>query len=132
MTYFNVALFALSFIGYVNYISKKLKLGLGAAPFVYCCFVAVLLYFFGVVDLLLWGSWTATAIGLGLLAYDFFSADTRYVAFAKSLLYALLIFLLVCWFYWVIEANFRFLLWDEFSFWAASTKLIYTTNSRFK
>ena len=132
MTYLNVALFALSFIGYVNYISKKLRLGLGAAPFVYCCFVAFLLYFFGVVDLLHWGSWTATVIGLGLLVYDLFSADTRYVAFAKSLLYALLILLLVCSFYWVIEANFRFLLWDEFSFWAASTKLIYTTNSLFK
>jgi hypothetical protein len=132
MTYFNVALFALSFVGYVTYISKKLKLGLGAAPFVYCCFVAVLLYFFGVVDLLVWGSWLATAIGIGLLIYEVFSSTEQHVVFAKSALYALLMLLLVCWFYWAIEENFRFLLWDEFSFWAASTKLIYTTNSLFK
>lgn len=132
MTYFYVVLFALSSVGYVHFLSNKLKLGLGAAPFVFCCFVAILLYFFGIVGLLGWGWCVATAIGVGLLIGGFVSLRKCYVDLAKSVLYALLILLLVCGFYWAIEANFRFLLWDEFSFWAASTRLIYTTNSLFK
>ena len=132
MTYFKLALFGLSSLGYVKYISEKLKLGLGAAPFVYCCFVAVFLYFFGILDLLPWGVRAATVIGLGLLIYELSVARARSIEFAQSLVFSLLALLLVCGFYWAIDESFRFLLWDEFSFWVASTKLIYTTDSLFK
>jgi hypothetical protein len=132
MTYFKVALFLLSSLGYVKYIAEKLKLGFGAAPFVYCSFVAVLLCLFGIVDQLIWGTWVATTIGVGLLIYGFASSPKRFFDFARPLVFALVVLLTVCWFYQAIDEHFRFLLWDEFSFWAASTRLIYTTDSLFK
>jgi hypothetical protein len=132
MMYFNVALLILSCLGYLKFIAEKLRLGFGIAPFAYCCFVALLLYFFGIVDLLVWGFWLATAVGLGLLAAGVAGSRQRFFDFAKPVSLALLILSLLVWLYWAIDGDFRFLLWDEFSFWAASTKLIYTTDSLFK
>lgn len=132
MTYFKVALFLLSSLGYVKYIAEKLKLGFGAAPFVYCSFVAVLLCLFGIVDQLVWGTWVATMIGVGLLIYGLASSPKRFFDFARPLGFTLVVLLTGCWFYQAIDKHFRFLLWDEFSFWAASTRLIYTTDSLFK
>ena len=130
--YFNVALLILSGLGYLKFIAEKLRLGFGVAPFVYCCFVALLLYFFGISDLLIWGFWLATAIGLGLLAVGVASSGQQFFDFAKPVSLALVVLLLLLCLYSAIDGDFRFLLWDEFSFWAASTKLIYTTDSLFK
>ena len=130
--YFNVALLILSCLGYLKFIAKKLRLGFGAAPFIYCCFVALLLYFFGIGDLLPWGYRLATAIGLGLLAGGVAGSRQRFFDFAQPVSLAFVLLSLLGWFYWAIDGDFRFLLWDEFSFWAASTKLIYTTDSLFK
>lgn len=132
MTFFKVALFLLSSLGYVKYIAEKLKLGLGAAPFVYCSFVAVVLCFFGIVDQLVLGTWVVTTIGVGLLIYGLVSSPKRYFDFARPAVFVLVVLSTVCWFYLAIDENFKFLLWDEFSFWAASTRLIYTTDSLFK
>ena len=130
--YFNVALLILSCLGYLKFIAKKLRLGFGAAPFIYCCFVSLLLYFFGIGDLLPWGYRLATAIGLGLLAVGVAGSRQRFFDFAQPVSLAFVLLSLLGWFYWAIDGDFRFLLWDEFSFWAASTKLIYTTDSLFK
>ena len=132
MSYVKVALLILSCLGYLKFFAEKLRLGFGAAPFVYCCFVAILLYLFGIFDLLVWGYWLATSLGLALLAFGVAGSRHRFFDFARPTSLALAVVLLIVWFYWAIDRDFRFLLWDEFSFWAASTKLIYTTDSLFK
>jgi len=132
MTYFKVALLALSSLGYVKYIAEQLKLGFSAAPFVYCAFVSVCLYFFAILDALVLGTWLATILGLGLLIYGLITSRKQYFSFAQPPVFAVLMVLVVFWLYLAIDENFKFLLWDEFSFWAASTRLIYTTDLLFK
>ena len=132
MTYLKLLLFALSALGYIKFISEKLRLGVGAAPFVYCCFIAVSLYFFGIVDLLIWGTVAVTTLGLGLLAHGIFYSKQPPFEFARPMGVGIVFLILLGWIYWAIQENFQFLLWDEFSFWAASTRLIYTTDLLFK
>ncbi|MBZ1350154.1 hypothetical protein KZZ10_05805 [Alcaligenaceae bacterium LF4-65] len=83
MTYLKLLLLGLSSLGYIKFISEKLRLGIGAAPFVYCCFVAVVLYFFGIVDLLMWGVVAVTILGVGLLGQGLFYSKDPHFAFAQ-------------------------------------------------
>ena len=105
MTYFKVALLALSSLGYVKYIAEQLKLGFSAAPFVYCTFVSVFLYFFAILDALVLGTWLATILGLGLLIYGLITSRKQYFLFAQPPVFAVLMVLVVFWLYLAIDEN---------------------------
>lgn len=132
MTSLKLLLLGLSTLGYIKFISEKLRLGIGTAPFVYCCFVAAVLYFFGIVDLLMWGVVAVTILGVGLLGHSVLYARDPHFAFAQPAGLGIVFLILIGSIYSAIQENFQFLLWDEFSFWAASTRLIYTTDLLFK
>jgi hypothetical protein len=125
------SLLILSFVGYLVFVSTRISGGFYKAPFIYCCITSIILYVFGLIGLLNVGAVFTTGVGIVLLAISFKLYSKRifneliehpgyFLAIAPYLL-----------FYTAIHANFEFLVWDEFSYWASSTKIIVTTNAFF-
>ncbi len=132
MTHIKIIVLLLSFVGYVTYISKRAGLSLIQAPFLFCCFISIFLYAFAIVGALVLGTYLALAIGLGLLALSIYkkwlSSDTL-----KSFDFSYLLFIApYCVLFFSIAPEFKFLGWDEFSFWASSQKLIFGTGELYK
>ena len=145
-----IALLLLSSAGYLTQLSARASIGLYKAPFLFCCIVSLLLYSFAIVDRLEMGLWFTVAVGLGLFGLQIKSwmtttprgpnaatltngADTlpsiHTPLTARLAQIAVLIPFVV--FYLSIDTDFKFLLWDEFSYWASSAKIIFETNALF-
>jgi hypothetical protein len=121
----------LSSFGLISFISQQAEIGRYKAPFIFCCSVSLVLFFFALFDLLSLGLIFATALGCFLAILQII----RIVRNPKSLNIPysdVLIVVPFIVFYIAVAKDFKFLIWDEFSFWASSTKIIYETNALFK
>jgi hypothetical protein len=132
MTYIKILVLLLSFVGYVTYISKRAELSLIQAPFLFCCFISIFLYAFAIAGALVLGTYLALALGLCLFVlsickkwlsrHTFQNFDFSYLIFIAP----------YCVLFFAIAPEFKFLGWDEFSFWASSQKLIFGTGELYK
>jgi hypothetical protein len=138
----NILLLVLSCTGYIGQLAALRSVGLHKAPFIFCCFVSLVLYSFALLGTLETGLRFAVVLGLLLFVWRLWqlSQSIRCTASLKSdlllarplrdvakLLYAIPFVVL----YISIDAKFKFLLWDEFSYWASSAKIIFETNALF-
>ena len=126
---------SISFIGYCLYLSLSRSISILAAPFITCCLAILLLYLFGIFGYLHAGFIAFIGIGI-LLALHALSRPILIKEKLKSLradgVESLLSSLFAIPFliaYRLIANDFSFTGWDEFSFWATSSKMIYTSNS---
>ncbi|MCM0034316.1 MAG: hypothetical protein NBV66_00855 [Burkholderiaceae bacterium] len=121
----------LSTFGLISFISQQAEIGRYKAPFIFCCSVSLVLFFFALFDLLSLGLILATALGcfLAILQIIRIARNPKYINAHYSDVLILVPFLI---FYLAVATDFKFLIWDEFSFWASSTKIIYETNALFK
>lgn len=130
-----LALLTISFIGYAIYLNLCRATRALETLFITCCLAIIFLYLFGIFGHLRIGFFVFLGMGILLGSY----AVTRpllikdklislraeafenlaYLAFATPFLVA----------YFLIADNFLFTGWDEFSFWATSSKMIYEFNS---
>ena len=126
-----IILFAASCCGYLSWLVRHVGFSLFKAPFIFCSAISFILCAFGMVGLLNVGSQFLLFTGLGLLAFEGYKLiqSTSWRQFDYWLLSLISIPFITLWF--AIDKNFVFTVWDEFSFWASSTKLIYTTNALF-
>lgn len=132
MIYLKIILLLLSFAGYLTYIAKRAGLSLVQAPFLFCCFISVFLYVFAIAGGLLVGTYVALIIGLGLFALAIYKKWLSIQIF-KDFDFSYLLFIApYCVLYFAITPDFKFLGWDEFSFWASSQKLIHGTGELYK
>lgn len=122
----------MSFTGYITYISKRTSLNVIQAPFFFCCFVSVFLYFFAITDALPSGAYTAVALGFILFIFCLYKKWLSINTFNKNSIEYFLFVVPFCVLYFAIARDFKFLGWDEFSFWASSQKLIYKTGALYK
>ena len=133
MNTLKLALFLICSTGYLRYISRQPGIGPYKAPFLYCCFVSLCLFFFAIVGQLTVGLFVVTALGFCLFAHAVCS--TPFTAFLPSFLPRHNISYLIAFpfvaYYVAIQSDFKFLLWDEFSFWLSSTRFIFETNALF-
>ena len=133
MNTLKLALFLICSTGYLRYISRQPGIGPYKAPFLYCCFVSLCLFFFAIVGQLTAGLFVVTALGFCLFAHAVWS--TPFTAFLPSFLPRHNISYLIAFpfvaYYVAIQSDFKFLLWDEFSFWLSSTRFIFETNALF-
>ena len=149
-TSLTIALLVLSSSGYLTQLTARPNIGLYKAPFLFCCMVSLLLYGFAIVGHLELGLWFTVALGLLLLGLQINSwakAQPRAPRAVKSdnaagalsvtgqafthkfaQIAVAIPFVL---FYLSIDSQFKFLLWDEFSYWASSAKIIFETNALF-
>jgi hypothetical protein len=145
-----ILLLVLSSAGYLTYFAARPSIGLYKAPFLFCCVISLLLYSFAIVNALEVGLWFTVAVGsalLGLQTKSWFgsmslkpeaalsnnaqSALTQTDrSFTKTLAQIAVLIPFVV-FYLSVDTNFKFLLWDEFSYWASSAKIIFETNALF-
>lgn len=142
----HVLLLGLSIAGYLTWLSARASIGLYKAPFIFCCVTSLTLYIFAIVGKLEAGLWCTAGLGIVLfflrvsqLAKDkiaYLKTDPPKSVYVKgswgdnlALLSLIIPFVVL---YIAIETNFKFLLWDEFSYWASSAKIIYETNALFK
>lgn len=124
-------LLCLSTIGFISFLSQNEIVGRYKAPFVFCCLISVTLFFFALANFLYLGVVVSVAIGCLMLVWQGF----RYfrIDFKKVINFSdFLIIIPFVIFYIAIARDFKFLLWDEFSFWASSSKIIFETNALFK
>jgi hypothetical protein len=145
-----VALLVLSSAGYLTRFSAQPSIGLYKAPFLFCCIVSLLLYSFAIMGQLETGLWFTVALGLGLFGLQIkiwlnTSAHNPKAAALKNAagtlpstrttlidrLAQIAVAIPFVVFYLAIATNFKFLLWDEFSYWASSAKIIFETNALF-
>lgn len=145
-----IALLVLSSAGYLTRFSAQPSIGLYKAPFLFCCIVSLLLYSFAIVGQLEAGLWFTVALGLGLFGLQIKAwlnttahnpkaaalknavgilPPTRATLIERLAQVAVAIPFVVL--YLVIATDFKFLLWDEFSYWASSAKIIFETNALF-
>ena len=127
-------LLILSIVGYFSFYSRQAGVGPYRAPFVTCCTVVLLLYVTALVGQLSLGLWLTALTGCGLVLLELYGwprRSSREVTIQNIVLFGLLVLPFV-WLYLAINSHFKFLLWDEFSFWASSTKIIFETNALFK
>lgn len=126
-----IILFTASCCGYLFWLVRCVGFSLFKAPFIFCSAISLILCAFGMVGLLNVGSQFLLFTGLGLLAFEGYKLihSTSWRQFDYWLLSLISIPFITLWF--AIDKNFVFTVWDEFSFWASSTKLIHTTNSLF-
>ena len=128
----NLILFLLSTLGYLSFLSRQQGLGIYRAPFLFCCTATLILYGAALIGYLLAGLWLTLILGLGLLVLEALHLWRIRLAFnAKAMALGGLFLLPFVWWYLAIDSAFQFLLWDEFSFWASSAKIIYETNALF-
>ena len=145
-----IALLVLSSTGYLTRLTAQPSVGLYKAPFLFCCTISLLLYGFAIVGHLEMGLWFTVALGLGLLGLqikswvntqalkrqahttDSSSSASFFKAqpFSHTLARVTVVIPFVV-FYLAIDSKFKFLLWDEFSYWASSAKIIFETNALF-
>ncbi len=127
----SIFLLFLSTFGLISFISQQSDIGRYKAPFVFCCSLSLVLFFFALFDLLSLGLIFTTALGCFLAIFEIinFARNSKYLKIHYSDLLIVVPFLV---FYVAISKDFKFLIWDEFSFWASSTKIIYETNALFK
>lgn len=122
----------LSSFGYVSFIATRTSFRWSQAPFIFCCFIVLFLYYFALFDFLIFGAYAALCLGLALILFYLLSKKLSFKSFKKNILVILLITLPFIIFYISISSQFKFLLWDEFSFWASSQRLIFETDQLFK
>jgi len=126
-------LLLVSTAGYLSYFGRQPGIGFYRAPFVFCCVATLSLYATAIIGCLPIGVWITLVIGLVLAAVELIHRlrhGERYSA--RMVVAGIALILPFVWWYLVIETNFKFLLWDEFSFWASSAKIIFETNALFK
>lgn len=125
----------ISFIGYILFLSLSRSIDVLETPFVICCLAITLLYLFGIFGHLQAGLIIFITSGVLLGIYAFTKTPLIkqrlsslrangiesffYPAFAIPFLIS----------YYLISNDYLFTGWDEFSFWATSTKVIYESNS---
>lgn len=126
MTLLTTALLIASSVGYITYLASRPGIGFYTAPFLFCCILSLQLYSFAILGFLVAGLYFATGLGLILLVTT--ALQRRSFAVKPDQLIVSLPFII---FYLAISPDFKFSIWDEFSFWAASTKIIYETNALF-
>lgn len=128
----NLILFLLSTLGYISFLSRQQGLGMYRAPFLFCCASTLILYAAALIGYLLAGLWVTLILGLGLLVLEALHWwRIRFAFNLRTLALGGLFLLPFTWWYLAIDSAFQFLLWDEFSFWASSAKIIYETNALF-
>lgn len=132
MVYIKTVLLLLSFFGYVTYISKRTSLNIFQAPFLFCCFISIFLYSFAIASALVFGVYLAIALGLILFALSVFKRWLNIQNFKVTDFKYLIFIAPYIAFYFAINKDFKFLGWDEFSFWASSQKLIFVTEELYK
>lgn len=135
-------LLVLSSTGYIWQLAVQRGVGLNKAPFIFCCFVSLVLYGFAILGFLEMGLRIAVTFGLLLVTWrisqviklignktSFMSSASPVLPVGElaKLLYAVPFIV----FYLAIDTKFKFLLWDEFSYWASSAKIIFETNALF-
>jgi hypothetical protein len=132
MQYFPIFFLLISCFGYITFLSNREQIGFYKAPFIFCCFISLFIFFFALIDELLLGAQLVLITGALLLLLElyWFIADGRYQKKITFINFLVIFPYLI--FYNSIPDNFNFLLWDEFSFWASSAKIIFETNSLFK
>ena len=118
-------------LGYCSFISARLSNGLYKAPFLYCCASSLLIYVFSLLDLLKLGVAVTTGLGLIFFAVSLRAGSKRISATLLENAEVLLIAIPYLLLYMAIKSDFEFLLWDEFSYWASSAKVIATTDALF-
>jgi hypothetical protein len=121
----------ISSIGYINFLSQRQTIGFYKAPFVFCCFISLFIFIFALFDMLSFGAYLAIAIG-GILFFLKFTSYFKKSTYKNISFISLIIIVPFVLFFISIPNDFNFLLWDEFSFWASSAKIIFETNSLFK
>jgi hypothetical protein len=127
-----LTLLLLSTVGYISFLSRQRGLGIYRAPFLFCCTVTLVLYGAAMIGHLSAGCWLMLAIGLGLVILEALQWwQARRVCSARTFALGGIFLLPFVWWYLAIDSRFQFLLWDEFSFWASSAKIIYETNALF-
>jgi len=131
MNFLKTIVLVLSIVGYLGFISTRISNGVYKAPFIYCCVTSLLIYFFGLIGLLEVGALLSLGIGLIFLCFNFRDRFKRLLNALIDNPWLLLILVLYVLFYISIQTNFQFLTWDEFSFWASSSKIIATTDALF-
>lgn len=121
----------LSFAGLCLTFGAHKQIGRFRAPFITCCAIALSLFFCGLLGVLKNGTLVICAIGIALFAVQLWGyiRDRRIPIPTLSGLVCCVPFIAL---FVSISPNFKFTLWDEFSFWASSTKIIYTTNALFE
>lgn len=127
----SIFLLFLSTFGFISFISQQGDIGRYKAPFVFCCSLSLVLFFFALVDLLSLGLILATALGYFLAVLQIIRIAKNPKSLNISYLDVLIVVPFII-FYIAVAKDFKFLIWDEFSFWASSTKIIYETNALFK
>lgn len=126
-------LLLISTAGYLGFISRQPTVGFYRAPFIFCCFVTLSLYITAIIGHLQAGLWVTVTLGVALAIREV----TKWILKGASptltsSLWKAVCFLPFIWYYFAIDAKFNFLLWDEFTFWASSAKIIYETNALFQ
>jgi hypothetical protein len=121
----------LSFAGFCLTFGAHKEIGRFRAPFITCCAIALSLFFCGLLGVLKNGTLVICAMGIALFAVQLwrYLRDRRIPMPTLSGLICCVPFIAL---FVAISPNFKFTLWDEFSFWASSTKIIYTTNALFE
>jgi len=114
----------------VAFIKKHGKVPLASIPFFYFSFIVVILYLFAIAGQLYAGAITCLALGILLGCISIHKGIGKLPTLSLSdALWVSLIIAPYLIFYLSIPSNYLFTGWDEFSFWAASIKLIYETDS---
>jgi hypothetical protein len=125
-------LLLLSTVGYISFLSRQRGLGIYRAPFLFCCTVTLVLYGAALLGFLSAGYWVILAAGFGLVIVEALHWwRARQNCSVRTFALGGLFLLPFVWWYLAIDSRFQFLLWDEFSFWASSAKIIYETNALF-
>ncbi len=121
----------LSFAGFCLTFGAHKEIGRFRAPLITCCAIALGLFFCGLFGVLKNGTLVICAIGIALFAGQLwvYIRDRRIPMPTLSGLVCCVPFIAL---FVSISPSFKFTLWDEFSFWASSTKIIYTTNALFE
>jgi hypothetical protein len=121
----------LSFVGFCLTFGAHKEIGRFRAPFITCCAIALSLFFCGLLGVLKNGTLMICATGIALFAVQLWGRirDRQVPVPTLSSLICCVPFIAL---FVSISPNFKFTLWDEFSFWASSTKIIYTTNALFE
>ncbi len=141
-----VLLLGFSIAGYLNWLSAYPGIGLYKAPFIFCCIASLTLYAFAILGQLETGLWCTAVLGLSLFFLRLsrlfkgkisqpLAGGSITLSAQRSVVDKLALLVLTIPFvtlYIAIDSNFKFLLWDEFSYWASSAKIIYETNALFK
>lgn len=121
--------------GYLLFLTTRMNLRFTQAPFIFCCFVCLLQYTFGILGALQYGAFVSLGVGLILLIASNFkviqSIKLKEINFNNLVSGILYVAPFIAYFL-AISKEFRFLLWDEFSFWASSQKLIFETNALYQ